>query len=122
MDAPERLAEAVEWARSALGADEREAVADTLVETAAPLDVHAAEAGRAIGAILDELESMGCDRTDWARIRALTASKLDDASLAQAVGFTISEVVVARYPSRRRVPLSSAPASFLRESVVILRK
>jgi hypothetical protein len=70
MDAPERLAEAVEWARSALGADEREAVADTLVETAAPLDVHAAEAGRAIGAILDELESMGCDRTDWARMVA----------------------------------------------------
>src|SRR5690349_24785826 len=70
MDAPERLAEAVEWARSALGADEREAVADTLVETAAPLDAPAAEAGRAIEAILDELESLGCDRADWARMGA----------------------------------------------------
>ena len=70
MDAPERLAEAVEWARSALGDDEREAVADTLVKTAAPLGPGASEAGRAIDAILDELESMGCDRADWARMVA----------------------------------------------------
>ena len=70
MEAPERLAEAVEWARSTLGADEREAVADTLVQPAGPLEPRATEAGRAIGAILDELESMGCDRADWARMVA----------------------------------------------------
>jgi hypothetical protein len=70
MDAPERLAETVEWARSALAADEREAVADGLVDGSGPLEPRAAEAGRAIAAILDELESVGCDRADWARMVA----------------------------------------------------
>ena len=77
MDAPERLAETVEWARSALDADEREAVADTRVATARPLAPGLTEARRAIAAILDELQTMGCDRADWARMVAADLTEPD---------------------------------------------
>src|SRR5262249_39292952 len=98
MDAPERLAEAVERARSALGADEREAVADTLVATAGSPGPRATEAGRAIAAILDELESIGCDRADWAR---MVAGDLTEPDVVKAPT-EMSEDELQREMARRR--------------------
>jgi hypothetical protein len=52
----------------------------------------------------------------------VVASDVIMASLASLIGFTVQELIVARFPSRRNIPSANAPAGFLRESVVILRK
>jgi hypothetical protein len=52
----------------------------------------------------------------------VVASDVIMAGLARLVGFTVEEVIVARFPTRRNIPSANAPAGFLRESVVILRK
>lgn len=52
----------------------------------------------------------------------VVASDVLMARIAKLVGFTVEEVVVARFPSRRNIPSANAPAGFLRESVVVLRK
>jgi hypothetical protein len=52
----------------------------------------------------------------------LVASDVIMASLAELVGFTVQELIVARFPSRRNIPSANVPAGLLRESVVILRK
>jgi hypothetical protein len=52
----------------------------------------------------------------------VVASDVVMAHLAKLVGFTVEEIIVARFPSRRNIPSANAPAGFLRESVVLLRK
>ena len=52
----------------------------------------------------------------------VVASDVVMATLAELVGFTVQELIVARFPSRRNIPSANVPAGFLRESVVILRK
>ena len=74
MDLPERLAEEVEHARALLHPEEREALADTLMARIdprqGPLQPRAADVANRISTLLDQLESIGCDRADWLRMVA----------------------------------------------------